>query len=63
MQLCKCVYVKYQSLEDWTESRDILRCSHQFHGQERYDCLLSESGSQLQFSRLHQEKPPMIICE
>jgi hypothetical protein len=35
------------------ESCDILRCNHQFHGQERYDCLLSESGcSELQFSRL-----------
>ena len=40
-------------MEDWTEARDILRCNRQFHGQERYDCLLSGSGgSALQFSRL-----------
>jgi len=40
-------------MEDWTESRDILRCNHRFHGRERYDCLLLESGSEtLQFSRL-----------
>lgn len=53
IRLHKCVSVKYQSLEDWTESRDILRCNLQFHGKERYDCILSESEiSALQFSRL-----------
>ncbi|PPQ87069.1 hypothetical protein CVT25_000049 [Psilocybe cyanescens] len=53
IRLYKCVSVKYQSLEDWTESCDILRCNRQFHGQERYDCILSESkSSALQFSRL-----------
>ena len=40
-------------MEDWTESRDILRCNRQFHGKARYDCLISGSGcSSLQFSRL-----------
>ncbi|KDR80463.1 hypothetical protein GALMADRAFT_92870 [Galerina marginata CBS 339.88] len=53
IRLYKCVSVKYQSRENWTESRDILRCSPQFHGQERYDCILSESDNPaLQFSRL-----------
>ena len=46
-------HIKYQSVEDWMESCDILRCNHQFHGQEQYDFLLSDSGSsELQFSRL-----------
>ncbi|KII82987.1 hypothetical protein PLICRDRAFT_58595 [Plicaturopsis crispa FD-325 SS-3] len=36
----KCLYLKYQSLEDWTEGCDILRCSEEFHTRERHDCVL-----------------------
>jgi hypothetical protein len=30
----------YQSMEDWTEARDILRCNPNFHQRERYDCII-----------------------
>ncbi|KDR73369.1 hypothetical protein GALMADRAFT_72471, partial [Galerina marginata CBS 339.88] len=53
IRLYKFASLTYQSCENWTESRDILRCSRHFHGQERYDCILSESDNPaLQFSRL-----------
>ena len=35
-----CVYLTYQSLEDWTTGRDILRCNPSFHGESRYDCAI-----------------------
>jgi hypothetical protein len=31
------LYVKYQSLEDWTEAQDILRCNPLFHKEPRFD--------------------------
>lgn len=36
----RCLYLRYQSLEDWTGARDILRCNPNFHHAERYDCTL-----------------------
>ena len=33
-------YVDYQSLEDWTGARDILRCNPNFHHEPRYDCVI-----------------------
>ncbi|KAJ6562807.1 hypothetical protein DFH09DRAFT_920725, partial [Mycena vulgaris] len=36
----RCLYLNYQSTENWTEARDILRCSPKFHGQERHDFAL-----------------------
>ncbi|KAJ7887705.1 hypothetical protein B0H13DRAFT_2235087 [Mycena leptocephala] len=35
-----CLYLKYQSLEDWTERRDIVRCNPSFHGHLRRDYVL-----------------------
>ncbi|KAF7967343.1 hypothetical protein HWV62_34677 [Athelia sp. TMB] len=35
-----CIYLKYQSMEDWTLARDILRCSPSFHGEKREDCAI-----------------------
>jgi hypothetical protein len=40
VQSFKCLYIRYQSVEDWTEARDILRCNPDFHGHERYDCVI-----------------------
>ena len=36
----KCVYLKYQSVVDWTEEQDIMRCNPDFHGRPRYDCVI-----------------------
>jgi len=40
VQFFKCVTVSYQSMEDWTEARDILRCNPSFHQHKRYDCVI-----------------------
>ncbi|KAH7916912.1 hypothetical protein BV22DRAFT_1027237, partial [Leucogyrophana mollusca] len=50
----RCIYLTYQSQEDFTEGRDILRCSDSFHGEPRYDCVLinTEDGD-LSPSRLY----------
>ncbi|KII90328.1 hypothetical protein PLICRDRAFT_107314, partial [Plicaturopsis crispa FD-325 SS-3] len=45
IQEYKCVYIHYQSLEDWTASRDILRCSDSFHGKRRRDCVIINMDS------------------
>ncbi|KAF8584594.1 hypothetical protein K439DRAFT_1646883 [Ramaria rubella] len=36
----KCIYIHYQSLEDWSTLRDIARCSPLFNGQPRHDCVI-----------------------
>ncbi|KAF8142215.1 hypothetical protein K438DRAFT_2114720 [Mycena galopus ATCC 62051] len=49
----KCVYVSYQSLEDWRGARDILRCNPSFHQNVRYDCcLVNMTDPGLHFARL-----------
>jgi len=40
VQSFKCVMVTYQSMEDWTEARDILHCNPSFHQRKQYDCLI-----------------------
>ncbi|KAJ6483463.1 hypothetical protein DFH09DRAFT_1212316 [Mycena vulgaris] len=42
VKICRhrCLYLNYQSTENWTEARDILRCSPKFHGQERHNFAL-----------------------
>lgn len=35
-----CLYLTYQSMEDWTERCDILRCNPKFHGKPRFDFAL-----------------------
>jgi len=40
-----CLYLKYQSLEDWTQSEDILQCNPNFHGKPRYDSVLVNTDS------------------
>ena len=36
----KCVVLKYQSVEDWTEGTDTMRCNPDFHGRHRFDCVI-----------------------
>ncbi|KAJ7899708.1 hypothetical protein B0H13DRAFT_2234203 [Mycena leptocephala] len=49
----KCVHISYQSLEDWREARDIMRCNPSFHRNERYDSLLVNlAAPALHFARL-----------
>jgi hypothetical protein len=45
VQSFKCLKITYQSLEDWTEARDILRCNPNFHQRERYDCVIINDDS------------------
>ncbi|KAJ7114378.1 hypothetical protein C8R44DRAFT_630272 [Mycena epipterygia] len=40
IRLFKCLYISYQSMEDWRGTRDIIRCNPCFHQRPRYDCLL-----------------------
>jgi hypothetical protein len=43
--MAQCLYITYQSVEDWTEARDTLRCNSDFHGCERYDCVIINEDS------------------
>ena len=36
----KCLYLHYQSLENWHVLRDIAQCSPSFHNRPRYDCVI-----------------------
>ena len=45
IQSFKCVTIRYQSMEDWTEAHDILRCNPDFHQHMRYDCVIVNSNS------------------
>ncbi|KAH9970785.1 hypothetical protein BGW80DRAFT_1438007 [Lactifluus volemus] len=40
VQPFKCLKVTYQSMEDWTEGHDTLRCNPDFHHHARYDCVI-----------------------
>lgn len=40
VQRYKYVALKYQSMEDWTEGTDIMRCNPKFHGSRRFDCVV-----------------------
>ncbi|KAJ6451401.1 hypothetical protein C8R45DRAFT_1124863 [Mycena sanguinolenta] len=40
IRLFKCLYISYESMEDWRGARDIVRCNPCFHQRPRYDCLL-----------------------
>jgi len=52
---CKCINVvlKYQSVKDWTEGTDILRCNPKFHGRRRFDCaIIHDDAPKLSVGRL-----------
>ncbi|KIJ24675.1 hypothetical protein M422DRAFT_194394, partial [Sphaerobolus stellatus SS14] len=36
----QCLYLKYCSLEDWHEKKDILHCNPNFYGEPQYDCIV-----------------------
>lgn len=40
MHVHRCVYLRYQSMQDRRELRDILRCNPKYHDRPRYDCAL-----------------------
>ncbi|KAJ7863383.1 hypothetical protein B0H13DRAFT_2354219 [Mycena leptocephala] len=42
IELCKVLYVDYQSKVDWKLGRDILRCNPCFHTRPRYDSIIYE---------------------
>jgi len=53
VQRYKCVVLKYQSVEDWTEGTDILRCNPKFHGRRRFDCvIIHDDAPKLSVARL-----------
>ncbi|KAF8584946.1 hypothetical protein K439DRAFT_1646749 [Ramaria rubella] len=39
----KCVYLNYQSQENWQQLQDIIRCNPSFQGGPRYDCVIINS--------------------
>ncbi|KAJ7237081.1 hypothetical protein C8J57DRAFT_1087817, partial [Mycena rebaudengoi] len=41
----RCLYLHYQSLEDWTHCRNILRCNPRYFDHPRYDCVLINTDS------------------
>ena len=45
VQSFKCVKISYQSMEDWTEGCDILRCNPDFYNHKRYDCVIINDDS------------------
>ncbi|KAJ7201091.1 hypothetical protein GGX14DRAFT_659051 [Mycena pura] len=48
-----CIRLRYQSSEDWTEQRDILRCNPMFFGSARYDhVLVNHNPADLTVARL-----------
>ncbi|KAG2148877.1 hypothetical protein DEU56DRAFT_729847 [Suillus clintonianus] len=47
VRVFQCLYLTYQSLEDWKEGRDILRCNPDFHSHARYDCALVNTDSKM----------------
>jgi hypothetical protein len=53
VQRYKCVVLKYQSLENWTEGTDIMRCNPKFHGRRRFDCVIvHDDAPELSVARL-----------
>jgi hypothetical protein len=51
IRLCTSLHVRFQSLEDFREQRDILHCSPLFHGRPRYDSVCLNT-TDAQFGRL-----------
>ncbi|KAF8149988.1 hypothetical protein B0H34DRAFT_785238 [Crassisporium funariophilum] len=53
VQRYKCVVLKYQSVEDWTEGTDIMRCNANFHGRRQFDCvIIHDDAPKLSVARL-----------
>ncbi|KZV81664.1 hypothetical protein EXIGLDRAFT_628147, partial [Exidia glandulosa HHB12029] len=53
IQTYSCLYAGYDSLEDFRAAQDILRCTRNWNGAARYDCvLLSSDNEQSDVGRL-----------
>lgn len=52
IDICKCAYITYSSVEDFREARDILRSNADWYGKPRYDCALLDGTERLNFARL-----------
>jgi len=49
----KTLYLRYQSMENWKESCNYLRCNPSFHGRQHYDCtLINYSSNELAFGHI-----------
>ncbi|KAJ7651757.1 hypothetical protein B0H17DRAFT_1215217 [Mycena rosella] len=49
----RCIRLRYQSLEDWTEAVDILRCNPRFFNNRRYDyVIINDDPGDLTFAHL-----------
>ncbi|KAJ7048129.1 hypothetical protein C8F01DRAFT_1072674 [Mycena amicta] len=47
IEIFRCLYLAYQSKDDWREGEDILRChSNWYNRGARYDCLLFDSADE-----------------
>ncbi|KZV95472.1 hypothetical protein EXIGLDRAFT_820424 [Exidia glandulosa HHB12029] len=54
LRFFKCLYVYFQSQEDYRQAHDILRCNKNFHSHPRYDCITYRTADGfLGFGRLH----------
>lgn len=50
----QCLYIQYQSLEDWSLNQDILRCNPSFHSRPRNDCaIVNLNPGDLNFVRIY----------
>ncbi|TFY63623.1 hypothetical protein EVG20_g6237 [Dentipellis fragilis] len=47
-----CLDLKFQSLDDWKEGRNILRCNPDFYGHPRFDCVVINTEREASYARL-----------
>ncbi|KAG1788983.1 uncharacterized protein HD556DRAFT_1433910 [Suillus plorans] len=48
----KYLQVNYESMVNWHQCRDLLRCNPEFFGSPRYDCVMVQTNNQPFFARL-----------
>ncbi|KAG2121427.1 hypothetical protein DEU56DRAFT_873780 [Suillus clintonianus] len=48
----KYLQVNYESMVDWRQCKDLLRCNPEFFGSPRYDCVMVQTDNQPFFARL-----------
>ncbi|KZV79960.1 hypothetical protein EXIGLDRAFT_817958, partial [Exidia glandulosa HHB12029] len=53
LDLCRCIYMTYSSVEDFRAARDILRCNERWYGNPRFDSALISGDNRLNFARVH----------
>ena len=45
IEVCKCIYLNYASVEDFRSARDIQRSNPNWNGAPRFDCALISAGA------------------